>query len=266
MNLFGPVPGYETHIYDTGKEALFLLFVSFLIAFALTRLYTRLARVYGWGSASVGGVHLHHAVPGLVLALGAGLLAFTPWGNRSPAQELLAIAFGAGAALVLDEWALIFHLDDVYWSQEGRSSIDAVIIGSIVAGVLLYTASPFGLEESGYRGSRTAVFGLLAANYLLALCCFLKSKPILGASGLLLPVVAVVGAARLAKPRSPWSRWFYEPSRGTAANQAAGARKLAHARRRYDTGWQGRLDRKVSDLIGGPPSNQPADERRRTQA
>jgi lysyl-tRNA synthetase class 2 len=65
---------------------------------------------------------------------------------------VLAIAFGIGAALVLDEWALIFHLDDVYWSQEGRSSIDAVVIGSIMAGVLLYTASPFGLEESEYRG------------------------------------------------------------------------------------------------------------------
>jgi ABC-type Fe3+ transport system permease subunit len=87
MNLFGPVPGYETHIYDTGKEALFLLFLSFLIAFALTRLYTRLARIYGWGSASVGGVHLHHAIPGLVLALGAGLLAFTPWGNQSPRRR-----------------------------------------------------------------------------------------------------------------------------------------------------------------------------------
>jgi hypothetical protein len=98
-----PVPGYETHIYDGGKEALFLLFLSFLIAFALTRLYTRLARVYGSGSASVGGVHLHHAVPGLVLALGAGLLAFTPWGSNSPAQEALGIAFGVSAALVLDD-------------------------------------------------------------------------------------------------------------------------------------------------------------------
>jgi hypothetical protein len=266
MNLFAPVPGYETHIYDDGKEALFLLFVSFLIAFALTRLYTRLARIYGWGSASVGGVHLHHSVPGLMLVLGAGLLAFTPWGNTSPVLELLAIAFGVGAALVLDEWALIFHLDDVYWSQEGRSSIDAVIIASIVAGVLLYTASPFGLEESEYRGPRAAVFALLAANYLLALCCFLKGKPILGATGLLVPFLAVVGAGRLAKPRSPWSRWFYEPTRGTVARRAKGARKLERARRRYDSGWQGRLERQVADLIGGAPSNRAAEERRRTQA
>ncbi|MGH3022437.1 MAG: hypothetical protein ACRDNI_02165 [Gaiellaceae bacterium] len=266
MNLFSPVPGYEPHIYDGGKEALFLLFLAFLLAFALTRLYTRLARVYGWGSASVGGVHLHHAVPGLVLALGAGLLAFTPWGGDSPAQEALAIAFGVGAALVLDEWALIFHLDDVYWSQEGRSSVDAVIIGSILAGILLHTASPFGLQESEYPGPRTAVFALLALNYLFALVCFFKGKPVAGAVGLLVPLVAFVGAARLAKPHSPWSRWFYEAERGPARLRAERTRKLERARRRYDLGWQGRLERKVSDLIGGAPSGEPPDGRERTSA
>jgi hypothetical protein len=244
MNLFRLIPGYETHIYDGGKEALFLLFLSFLIAFVLTRLYTRLARVYGWGSASVGGVHLHHAVPGTVLALGAGLLAFTPWGVNSPAQELLAIAFGVGAAFVLDEWALIFHLDDVYWSDEGRSSIDAVIVGTVLAGILLHTASPFGLDDTDYQGSRALVSALLALNYLFALVCFFKSKPIVGAVGLFVLLVGVVGALRLAKPRSPWARRFYHE----------GSRKLEHSRRRFNFGWQGRLERKVDDLIGGAPS------------
>ena len=254
MNLFRFVPGYGTHVYDGGKEALFLLFVSFLVAFVLTRLYTRQARIHGWGSASVGGVHLHHAVPGTVMVLGAGLLAFTPWGVESPAQELLAIVFGAGAALVLDEWALIFHLDGVYWSQEGRSSIDAVIIGTILAGLLLHTASPFGLQDSEYPGPRLAVFVLFALNYLFALVCFLKGKPVVGAAGLLVPFVALVGAVRLAKPRSPWLRWFYEPDRGPARLRGLRARKLERARRRYDTGWQGRLERKIADVIGGAPS------------
>jgi hypothetical protein len=244
MNLFRLIPGYETHIYDGGKEALFLLFLSFLIAFVLTRLYTRLARVYGWGSASVGGVHLHHAVPGTVLALGAGLLAFTPWGVNSPAQELLAIAFGVGAAFVLDEWALIFHLDDVYWSDEGRSSIDAVIVGTVLAGILLHTASPFGLDDTDYQGSRALVSALLALNYVFALVCFFKSKPIVGAVGLFVLLVGVVGALRLAKPHSPWARRFYHE----------GSRKLEHSRRRFNLGWQGRLERKVDDLIGGAPS------------
>lgn len=245
MNLFSAVPGYQTHIYDGGKEALFLLFLAFLITFALTRLFTRLARVYGWGSLNVGGVHVHHAVPGTVLALGAGLLSFTPWGDNSPAQEILAILFGVGAALVLDEWALIFHLDDVYWTQEGRSSIDAMIVGSVLAGILLHTASPFGLQQTDYPGPRTAVFALLVLNYLFAVVCFLKDKPIVGALGLAVPLVALVGALRLAKPRSPWARWFYAGRPG----------KLERAHRRFDLGWQGRLERKADDLIGGAPSS-----------
>ena len=256
MNLFDRVPGYQTHIYDGGKEALFLLFLAFLLAFALTRLYTRLARVYGWGSASVGGVHLHHAVPGTVLALGAGLLAFTPSGVVSPAQELLAIAFGVGAALVLDEWALIFHLDDVYWSDEGRSSIDAMIVGTVLAGLLLHTASPFGLDASEYRAHRIAVSALLVVHYLFALVCFFKGKPIVGTVGLLVPFVAFVGAVRLAKPNSPWSRRFYTRHR----------RKLERAQRRFDSGWQGRLERKVDDLIGGAPSVPSTENHERTSA
>jgi len=254
VDLFSFVPGYETHIYDSGKEALFLLLVSFLIAFFCARLYTRLARIYGWGSANVGGVHIHHAVPGLVLALAAGLLAFTAWGGDSPVQEVLAIVFGAGAGLVLDEWALIFHLDDVYWSDEGRSSIDAVIIGSALASILLHTASPFGLDESQYSGSRTGVFVFLAVNWFFAVICFFKGKPVLGAVGLLVPFVAFVGAVRLAAPRSPWARWFYDPEQGAERQRAERSEKLARACRRYDTGWEGRLQRKVDDLIGGAPS------------
>ena len=50
MNLFRWIPGYESAIYDEGKEPLLLLFIAFLVAFALTRLYTRLARTRGWGS------------------------------------------------------------------------------------------------------------------------------------------------------------------------------------------------------------------------
>jgi hypothetical protein len=254
VNIFRHVPGYETHVYDGGKEALFLLFIAFLVSFAFARLYTRQARIRGWGSASIGGVHLHHAVPGLVVALAAGLLALTPWGTGSPPREVLAIAFGAGAALVLDEWALIFHLEDVYWSNEGRSSIDAVIVGTILAGILLHVASPFGIESSEYQDSRTVVFTLLAVHYLFALVCFIKGKPVVGAVGLLVPFVAFFGATRLAKPNSPWARWRYAKS----------PRKLDRARRRYDTGWQGRVERKVADVIGGAPSSESPSDAERT--
>jgi hypothetical protein len=257
MNVFRHIPGYETHVYEPGKEALFLVFVSFLVAFFLTRLYTRQARIRSWGSASIGGVHLHHAVPGVVLVLIGGLLSFTPWGNGTPAQELLAIAFGVGAGFILDEFALLFYLRDVYWAEQGRSSIDAVIIGTSIGGILLLTASPFDVEAADYNGARIAVFTTIAVNYLLALICFVKGKPIIGAIGLLIPLVAFVGAIRLAKPHSPWSRWFYDPDRGEKRWRARRAAKLRRAQRRYE--WLGRFERDVTDVIGGRPSAEPAD-------
>lgn len=259
MNLFRDIPWYEEHIYDAGKQAIFFLFVSFLIAFLCARAYTRLARIYGWGSGSIGGVHLHHAVPGLLLVLIAGVLSFTVWGDGTPAREAIAILFGVGAGLVLDEWALIFYLRDVYWSREGQSSIDAVIMGSLAAGILLVVSSPFGVErEEFFEGSHTLAFTLIFLNYLWALVCFFKGKPILGIFGLLVPFVAFVGAVRLAKPTSPWSRWFYDPERGPERLRKSRAHKLERARRRYETGWEGRLEREIDDIIGGAPSAQPA--------
>jgi hypothetical protein len=259
MNIFRHVPGYDTHIYDAGKEALFLVFLAFLVAFVLARLYTRLARIHGWGSASIGGVHLHHAVPGVVLVLAAGLLSFTPWGSAQPVQELLAIAFGVGSGLILDEWALLFYLRDVYWAQQGRSSIDAVLIGTSLAGILLVTASPFTVEEADYSGPRTAAFSILAINYLGAVLCFVKGKAFIGALGLLVPFVSFIGAIRLAKPHSPWSRWWYDPDRGPGRFRANRAEKRQRARRRYVLGWHGRLERDVVDVIGGRPSGDPTD-------
>jgi hypothetical protein len=52
LRLFRFIPGYDAHIVLTGKEPLILMLLAFLITFALTRLYTRLARVYGWGAAA----------------------------------------------------------------------------------------------------------------------------------------------------------------------------------------------------------------------
>src|ERR1043166_7453016 len=75
MNLFGFVPGYGTHIYDSGREPGFLVLLAFILTLAGTRFYTRMARVRGWGSAIVGDVHVHHLVPGVVLSLVAGGLA-----------------------------------------------------------------------------------------------------------------------------------------------------------------------------------------------
>ena len=124
MDLFEFIPGYEHRIYDAGREPMFVTLVAFVITFALTRAYTRIARVRGWGSANAGGVHVHHIVVGIFLVLGAGLflIGFQP--EEGFWQLLLCAAFGVGGALILDEFALVFRLEDVYWREEGRSSVD----------------------------------------------------------------------------------------------------------------------------------------------
>jgi hypothetical protein len=143
VNLFRFIPGYQTSIYEADKEPLLLLFLSFLITFALARLYTRLARRRGWGSGSAGGVHLHHVVVGVILMSIAGIVAFTQFGNNAVVFDVCAILFGVGLALTLDEFAMIFHLKDVYWAEEGRTSIDALILGVAGAGLLLVSSSPY---------------------------------------------------------------------------------------------------------------------------
>src|SRR5918998_4674179 len=122
---------------------------SLLVTFLATRLVTRSIR-RGRGpfrDASVGGVHVHHEVYGIFLLLGAGTAEFayrppTPW------VEVLAVLFGVGAALTLDEFALWLHLDDVYWSREGRSSVDAVLVALVVGCLLLVGANPFDADQA----------------------------------------------------------------------------------------------------------------------
>src|SRR5262245_34585852 len=138
-DVFGFIPGYETHIYNDNKEPLFLLFLALLVTFALTRLYTRLARKRSWGSGSAGGVHLHHVVIGVILMAIGGLLSFTQFNYEETVYNVSAILFGVGLALTLDEFAMIFHMRDVYWAEEGRASIDAILIGAAGAGAVLVT-------------------------------------------------------------------------------------------------------------------------------
>jgi hypothetical protein len=134
LRLFRFIPGYDEHIVLTGKEPLILMLLAFLITFALTRLYTRLARFYAWGSGSVHGVHLHHMVVGIIMVLTCGLVGIASDPGQ-PWLDIVAVVFGVGAALTLDEFALWLYFRDVYWSEEGRSSIDAAIMGLVFAGL-----------------------------------------------------------------------------------------------------------------------------------
>jgi hypothetical protein len=243
VDLFRFIPGYRGVIFQEGKEPLFLLLLAFLTAFAGARGYARTARKRGWGSGSVGGVHLHHEVVGIVFVLIAGLVAFTPAGIGLTTRELCAIVFGVGAAFILDEFALVFYLRDVYWSSEGRDSVDAAILAVLICGLLLVVSEPFGLSDPlvSHLGRAVVVF-VVINNAVFAVVAFLKAKPFTGVAAIALPPFGWVGAARLAKPGSPWARWFYAPV------------KLARAQARAQDGYAARFQRRLVDLVGGQPS------------
>jgi hypothetical protein len=242
VNLFRFIPGYETSVYDSGREPAFLMLVAFILTYAGTRFYTRTGRTRGWGSGSIGGVHLHHLVPGVVMSLVAGglVIAFEPGGIP---LGLLAIVFGAGAALTLDEFAMLLHLDDVYWTQEGRLSIDACLTAVAFLTLALLAASPF--EESGDKQGRWAAVAAIATNGLFVVVTMMKGKLKMGLIGMVVPGMPLVGAARLAKPSSIWARLLY-PKSGRRMR-----RSLARYARR-EARWAAHRNR-LYDLIGGTP-------------
>jgi lysyl-tRNA synthetase class 2 len=240
MNLFDFIPGYESAIYDTGREPAFVMILSFIITFIFTRGYTRIARVRGWGSASFGGVHTHHMVFGLIVAFSAGALMFSFTPDQGPALLLLAASFGCGASLVLDEFALIFHLQDVYWKEEGRKSIDAIILGLMFGSLFLLQIVPFGSTKD-QSGSLIAV--AIVSNLPIIVLAALKGKVYFAVFGVFIPLLALIGAVRLAEPDSIWARRFY----------GAEGKKIQRSRQRYERyekKWRSRKER-VWDIIGG---------------
>jgi hypothetical protein len=114
---------WQTEIVEDGREARLLAAIAFLVTFLVTRLVTHaLEDARGGGGIVVGTLHIHHLVFGLILLLVSGLLDL-----NQAASALRAVLFGAGSALLLDEFALVLNLADVYWAPQGRESIDAVV-------------------------------------------------------------------------------------------------------------------------------------------
>jgi hypothetical protein len=125
----------HTRIPDRPRRRMFLAAVSFFVTFLGVRLLvaaiTHHIGPFGW--VEVGGRHIHHLVPGILILLMVGYAWLAEAGSGSSptsifVSRLLAILYGVGAALTLDEFALWLNLSDVYWSPQGRESIDAVIL------------------------------------------------------------------------------------------------------------------------------------------
>ena len=149
----------EIHRYAlAGRHALLLLLAASLLTFVLARLYTRLARRHSWPSGRIGEVHVHHMVVGVVLVLASGMLDIS-LNPGDDGREILAVAFGVGGAFILDEFALTFHLRDVYWTEEGRRSIDACIMWMLLGALLLVGISPFGIHDKSVDPAHDRVRG-----------------------------------------------------------------------------------------------------------
>jgi hypothetical protein len=224
-----------------------ILLGAFLLSFLLIRISTRLMRspkVPWWpGSITTGGLHVHHLVFGIVMMLLFGFLAIALPLN-GPWLDVVAAGFGVGAGLTLDEYALWLHLKDVYWAEEGRRSVDAVIVAAVVAALILLGARPLdGSDTSSVIGIVIAVVVVLG----LSLGALLKGRVMLGIFGLVFPPLSLVGVVRLGKPTSPWARWRY-PADGRRMRRATARSERRALRYRR---WQ--------DRIGGAPSVVAAD-------
>jgi hypothetical protein len=105
------------------ETVLFNILQGFLGAFAFARLATWGIRQSWWpsGNIHVSGRHIHHFVPGIVLSFGSGVAALTTGDERM--ESALAIPFGVGMGLTMDEAALLLGLEDVYWTRQGLLSV-----------------------------------------------------------------------------------------------------------------------------------------------
>lgn len=199
---------FQEQIVDQGELPVLLLLISFGATFGITRFITHSIRAdrFPWlGNIEAGDTHIHHLVWGICLLLISGLLAVA----LQPPLGVTAIVFGIGAALTLDEFALWLHLDDVYWSEQGRQSIDAVIVFVIVTGFMMLGAYPVSIETSGGIENMIEVIAFQVVGWIFVVVCFLKGKLIWGVFGIYFPPIAFVTAARLARPNSWWARNKY---------------------------------------------------------
>jgi hypothetical protein len=253
-----PGVSYDLNIEFDVLDPVFWLFIGILVTFVLTRIVTRRIRAREARQASptadpsagpppespravlqnvsIGGVHIHHQVVGILLMLGTGiwLIAARPDGT---ALNVVAVVFGMGVSLAFDEFALWLHLEDVYWTPQGRKSVDAIFVLLAVTGVLIA-----GVDVFPVFGNTWGLPIGIAVTVFLALVCLLKGKVPTGLVGIVLFPIAIVGALRLAKPDSWWARRWYQDR----------ARLRRRAARRFGPAYDARWNR-LRDLIAGAP-------------
>ncbi|WP_051970187.1 hypothetical protein [Kitasatospora azatica] len=251
----GVVDSYREHIVAAHKQPLFLLLVGFISSFLFIRFSVRMirAQVRWWpGNIKPGGLHIHHMVFGVGCLLVSGIGVFATNGGH-PWIDWFGLLFGMGCGLVLDEFALILHLEDVYWSEQGRKSVDAVILGILFTALLLTGYAPLGVVpgqgSSGWSG-QWGLVAVISVNAVLSVIALIKGKLWTGLLGIMVPGLSWIGAIRLARPSSPWARWRYA-DRPRRRARALRRERLLHARADRARTW-------LFDLIAGAPDKVPA--------
>ncbi len=239
---------WNEHILAHERQGVFLVLVGFILSFAFIRMSTRLMRspkVPWWPGSVVseGGVHIHHLVFGIVTMMIAGTLGFAVHGE-SPSAEICGFAFGVGAGLTIDEFALWVYLEDVYWAEEGRSSIDATVIAAAAMGLIVVGVNPLDLGGESEGVAATVASGFIL--FAIVAICFLKGRKLHGIIGFFVFPIALYGACRIGKPDSPWARRRYGERR---------PKKQAKAERRFPPGRRtDRFKEAFRDIVGGKPS------------
>ncbi len=209
-----------------GRQPLMWCLIAFLLTFLVTRTIVRYIRHNAgnetppkwWQPRNMGHgtTHIHHVVIGVVLVMVSGVTMVTlAVDGGVPEFTAAAIGFGVGAALVLDEFALILHLQDVYWSEDGRTSVDAVFAAIAVAGLLILGFNPLSFfdidiwRDDQTLPARATVVGIALLTLGLAVVVLLKGKVWTGLVGMFITPLLIVGAIRVSRPHAPWARWRY---------------------------------------------------------
>ncbi len=237
---------WTNQVVGESRDGIFLVLVGFIVSFAFIRMSTRLMRSprVSWWPGSVvsdSGVHLHHLVFGICLMILAGTVGFASSGTR-PWVDIAAGMFGVGVGLTIDEFALWVYLDDVYWSEEGRKSVDATVIAAAGMLLLLFGFEPFDFTTSSI-GEVISSFAGAALVFAMVAVCFAKGRILHGWIGFFFLPVGIYGASRIGKPNSPWARRFYGERR--PAKQAKAEERFRPDRRTE------RFKQRFRDIVGG---------------
>jgi hypothetical protein len=205
-----------------GHESELLFFVSFLLSFGFIRTSAHMirAQVKWWpGNVQVGGTHIHHLVWGILLILIFGYIGAVERPDE-PWSHIAVVGFGIGTGLTMDEFALWLNLRDVYWEQEGRRSIDAVIIVAILAGLAVTGLRLWVDAAEDVEAEVVTVVGVIGLfGFVCAVVNATKEKFGMALLSIVIPVIGLIGAMRLARPSSLWARAFYSKAKAERAEE-----------------------------------------------